>query len=380
MSLRIALFVYSTQPRGGVVHTLELGEALCKLGHQVSIYALDKDGKGFDREFSGQIYLIPTQPVNGDIDTLIHQRIQEFMDYLSDQHLQTHPYHCYHAQDCISANALAILRSQQKIPYFIRTVHHIEAFNSPYLQACQDRSVREPDLCLVVSAYWQQQLQEHYQITAHRVTNGVNLDRFSSAFNGTEASLQQRLNLNGDPIYLTVGGIEPRKNSIGLLQAFAQILKRLPDSQLVIAGGATLFDYQTYRTDFFDLAHSLGIVIGESLILPGILSDHELATLYRLTDAFLFPSITEGWGLVVLEAIASGLPVVTANRPPFTEFLTSEQAFLVDPESAEEIADAAILAIQDIAQPLIDRSQSLCTQYSWENSAKMHIKYYAQLG
>jgi glycosyltransferase-like protein len=380
MSLRIALFVYSTQPRGGVVHTLELGEALCKLGHQVSIYALDKDGKGFGREFSGQTYLIPTQPVHGDIDTLIRQRIQEFIDYLSDQHLQAHPYHCYHAQDCISANALAMLRSQQKIPYFIRTVHHIEAFNSPYLQACQDRSVHEPDLCLVVSEYWQQQLQENYQITAHRVTNGVNLDRFSSAFNGTEALLQQRLNLNGDPIYLTVGGIEPRKNSIGLLQAFAQILKRLPDSQLVIAGGATLFDYQTYRNDFFDLAHSLGIVIGQSLILPGILSDHELATLYRLTDAFLFPSITEGWGLVVLEAIASGLPVVTANRPPFTEFLTPEQAFLVNPESAEEIADAAILAIQDIAQPLIDRSQSLCTQYSWENSAKMHIKYYAQLG
>jgi glycosyltransferase involved in cell wall biosynthesis len=180
--------------------------------------------------------------------------------------------------------------------------------------------------------------------TAHRVTNGVNLDRFSSAFNGTEALLQQRLNLDGDPIYLTVGGIEPRKNSIVLLQAFAQILKCLPDSQLVIAGGATLFDYQAYR------------------------------------DAFLFPSITEGWGLVVLEAIASGLPVVTANRPPFTEFLTCEQAFLVNPESAEEIADAAILAIQDIAQPLIDRSQSLCLQYNWENSAKMHVKYYTQLG
>jgi glycosyltransferase-like protein len=379
MSLRIAIFVYSTQPRGGVVHTLELGEALYKLGHQVSIYALDKDGKGFGREFSGQTYLIPTQSVHGDTDNLIRQRIQEFTDYLSDQHLQAHPYHCYHAQDCISANALAMLRSQQKIPYFIRTVHHIEAFNSPYLQACQDRSVREPDLCLVVSEYWQQQLQEHYQITAQRVTNGVNLDRFSSAFNGTEALLQQRLNLNGDPIYLTVGGIEPRKNSIGLLQAFAQILKRLPNSQLVIAGGATLFDYQAYRDDFFDLAHSLGIVIGESLILPGVLSNQELATLYRLTDAFLFPSITEGWGLVVLEAIASGLPVVTANRPPFTEFLTPEQAFLVNPESAEEIANAAILAIQDIAESMIDRSQSLCTQYSWGNSAKMHVKYYAQL-
>jgi glycosyltransferase-like protein len=387
MNLRIALFVYSTQPRGGVVHTLELGEALCQLGHQVSIYALDKDGKGFNRPFSGEVYLVPTQPVQGDMDGLIRQRIQEFIDFLDDRHLAAHPYDCYHAQDCISANALGVMRSRQKIPHFIRTVHHIEAFNSPYLQACQDRSLREPNLCLCVSAYWQQKLQQQYQISAVRVTNGVDLQRFSPINNGTETTLKQALKLTGTPLYVTVGGIEPRKNSIALLMAFYQILKQFPQSQLVIAGGATLFDYQPYREEFFAFTHRLGIVLGKSLILPGILTDGELATLYRTADVFLFPSTTEGWGLVVLEAIASGLPVVTANRPPFTEFLTSETAFLVDPESPMEIAQAAIAALQPkIKEEIGDglrpacghRGQALCAEYSWENSANMHVEHYVQ--
>jgi glycosyltransferase-like protein len=379
-NLRIALFVYSTQPRGGVVHTLELGTALHKLGNQVSIYALDKDGQGFGRDFPGQIHLVPTQPVNGGIDTLIRQRIQEFIDYLSGQNLRSHPYDCYHAQDCISANALAILRSCQSIPHFMRTVHHIEDFNSPYLQICQERSLLEPDMCLCVSKYWQEQLQNNYQISAHRVANGINLDRFSAIPNGTEASLIKALQLTGKPLYLTVGGIEPRKNSITLLKAFAQILAKIPTAQLIIAGGATLFDYHPYRVEFFAVADQLNIVVGKSLILPGVLPDDQLASLYRTADAFLFPSTTEGWGLVILEAIASGLPVVTSNRPPFTEFLSSGQAYLVDPESSTEIAAAAIAVVQpEISKTLVDRSQSLCTQYSWEQTARMHTKHYLQM-
>lgn len=379
-SLRIALFVYSTQPRGSVVHALELGEALQALGHRVNLYALDKTGQGFGRRFTGDSHLIPAQPVSGDMDVLIRQRIQEFLDYLSDEHLRTHPYDCYHAQDCLSANALAILRSQRRIPHFIRTVHHIEAFNSPYLQACQDRSIREPDRCLCVSVHWQNQLRQQYQIEAPKVTNGVNLQRFSALPDGGETQLKQTLRAVGTPLFLTVGGIEPRKNSMTLLSAFAQVLVEFPQAQLAIAGGATLFDYQAYREDFFTLAEGLGIRVGESLILPGILSDSELSRLYRIADAFVFPSLKEGWGLVVLEAIASGIPVITSNQPPFTEFLTPQQALLVDPDSIIAIAQAMMQAIQpQIAQRLIDNSQTVCADYRWSDSARLHIEQYQQL-
>jgi glycosyltransferase-like protein len=382
--LRIAFFTYSTKPRGSVIHTLELAEALHDLGQEVCIYALDKDGKGFDRPLSCDYCPIPAKPAPADTDVLIQQRIQEMADYLSQSDRQ---HEVYHAQDCLSANAIAqwretvsTVRNSPNFPSFIRTVHHVEAFNSPYLQACQDRSIREPDLCLCVSQHWQQALWQHYRVNAPRVVNGVNLDRFSANRTGSESALKQRLGIHGSPVYLTVGGIEPRKNSIALLQAFMEILPDYPDAQLVIAGGATLFDYQAYRDEFFALAAQANVAIGRSLILPGVLSDQELPLLYRTADAFVFPSITEGWGLVILEAIASGLPVITSNQLPFTEFLNTEQAILIDPHSVKAIADAMrLITNPTLAANLVQHSQTCLSHYTWQRSAQLHLEYYHQL-
>lgn len=376
-ALRIALLTYSTKPRGSVIHTLELAEALHALGQQVCVYVLDKDGEGFDYSLSCDYKLIPAQPVTGGIEVLVQQRIQEFVNYLS-QSGQT--YDCYHAQDCISANALSILRNKGRVPHFVRTIHHIEDYNSPYLQQCQERSIRDPDLCLCVSDYWQIELEQHYRINAPRVINGVNLKRFSPNLDGSEQALRQRLGLNGSPIYLTVGGIEPRKNSINLLQAFIQVLAQFPQAQLVIAGGATLFDYQAYRDEFFTLAESVGIQLEKSLVLPGVILDQELPALYRCAHAFVFPSVKEGWGLVVLEALASGLPVITSNHPPFTEFLSDKQALLVNPNSSDAIAQAMQAIVQpDLQWQLVQQSQSICHRYTWDTSAKMHLSHYHQL-
>lgn len=377
MSLKIALFTYSTKPRGSVIHTLEIASALHALGHQVCIYALDKDGLGFDYPLPCTYKSAPTKPAPAQLDRLIEQRIQEFIDALSTQPLE---YDLYHAQDCIGANALAALREQGKIPHFIRTVHHIEDYDSAYLQSCQERSIREASLCLCVSDRWQRELQQQYGIHAARVNNGVNLKRFSPIPNGCELELRERLGLVGTPLYLTVGGIEPRKNSLNLLKAFAKVLKDLPRAQLIIAGGATVFDYQAYQSEFLALATALHVEIGDRLVLPGVLSDAELSALYRIADAFVFPSLLEGWGLAVLEAIASGLPAIASDQTPFTEFLCPDRALLVDPHAPAAIAQAmkAILR-SDVSLALVKNSQSVLAQYTWETSAKMHINHYQTL-
>ncbi|OLP18528.1 glycosyl transferase family 1 [Leptolyngbya sp. 'hensonii'] len=376
----MALFTYSTKLRGSVIHTIELAAALENLGHRVGVYALDKEGNGFGRSISFPYYPVPAQPAPDEIDQLIQQRIQEFVVYLGQGHLADYPYEVFHAQDCISANALSALKSAGQIPHFIRTVHHIEDYNSPYLQQCQDRSIREPDLCLCVSEYWQQELYQKYQINAPRVINGINPDRFSGNPDGKEPLLRQQWGITGSPIYLTIGGIEPRKNSIRLLQAFAIVLTQLPQAQLIIAGGATLFDYQPYRDEFFALAQQLEIPLGTSLLLPGVIPDDALPALYRTATAFVFPSIKEGWGLVLLEAIASGLPVLTANQPPFTEFLTPQQALLVDPTDIPAIAQAMVtIAAPNVARSLVHQSQPICEHYTWDNSARMHLQQYRQL-
>jgi glycosyltransferase-like protein len=359
------------------MQTLYLAEALQSLGHTVCIFALSK-GEGFCRPVNCETRLIPSQPAPSDVEALVKQRVQEFVDYF-EQCDESYDY--YHAQDCISANALAILRdSPQKmrhpIPHFIRTIHHIDDYNHPYLQQCQDGSIRLPNLCLCVSQHWQEQIWQQYQVRADRIINGVDTLRFTPSASGLESHLQKRLNLNGSPIYLTVGGIEPRKNSIALLTAFSQVLRTYPHAQLIIAGGDTFFDYSSYREQFFKAVQQAGIP-EKSLVLPGTVSDAELPALYRCADAFIFPSVKEGWGLVVLEAIATHLPVVTSNIPPFTEFLTDAQALLVDPNTVEAIAQAMLEVVQPtVAQSLIQQSQSVLSHYTWITAAQMHLKFY----
>jgi glycosyltransferase-like protein len=376
IGLRIAFLTYSTKPRGAVMHTMYLAEALQALGHKVCIFALAKAGAGFCRPVQCEYCLIPALPAPDDVEALVKQRIQEFVDYFEQS---SEVFDCYHAQDCISANALAILRDRQVIPHYLRTVHHIDDFNHPYLQECQDRSIQLPDLCLCVSQCWQEQVEQRYQVKTARVANGIDTERFRPDLAG-ELALKQRLGLKGHPIYLTVGGIEPRKNSIALVESFAQALKRYPEAHLVIAGGDTFFDYSPYREQFFDAVRKLDIVLDQSLIIPGVVSADELPLLYRCADAFVFPSLKEGWGLVVLEAIASGLAIVASNIPPFTEFLDNSQALLVNPELPEAIAQAMIdIAQPALAQSLIAHSQAILAKYTWEASARMHGQHYAQL-
>jgi glycosyltransferase-like protein len=386
--MKIALLTYSTKPRGSVVHTWELANALHRLGHTVCVYALDKEAgqspqpetpaaiaRTPHRRLDCPVQLIPARPAPDHIDGLIQQRIQEFVEAFSPRQDR---YDIYHAQDCIGANALVQLKERGEVNHVVRTVHHVEDYESIYLQQCQDKSIRLPDLCLCVSDRWQQALQQDYGITAPRVVNGVDQQRFSPQRDGSEAALKTAYGLTGQPIYLTVGGIEPRKNSIRLLEAFAQVRSQQPQAQLVIAGGATLFDYQPYRERFFQRAAALGVA--EALVLPGVVPDVDLPRLYRCADVFCFPSVKEGWGLVVLEAIAAGLPVVTANETPFTEFLTPDQAILVPPENVARIAQGLLAAsAPSRSQALVQQSQSILSRYTWEKSAQMHLQAYQSL-
>lgn len=373
--MKIALLTYATKPRGSVIHTLELAEALHRLGHQPCIFALDKTGQGFDRSLSSAVALVPASPCEAGVESLIQQRISEFVRYFQ-RHRDR--YDIYHAQDCLSANALAQLRDQGQIPHFVRTVHHIEAFQNPYLQDCQEKSIRLADRCLCVSDYWQKELEQRYGIEPYRVFNGVDWQRFSAPPVNT-AKLKAELDLTGQPIYLTVGGIEPRKNSLRLLRAFAQVLQQFPQAQLVIAGGATLFDYQDYRANFFSAVAELEIK-PRSLILPGIIPEAQLSALYHAANGFVFPSLKEGWGLVVLEAIAAGLPVLTANQTPFTEYLSPQTACLVDPDDTDQIAQGMLgLARPEIAKAWVVASRSLRDRYRWQDSASLHLHLYAHL-
>ena len=391
--LRIALFTYSTRPRGGVVHSLELGEALAGLGHAVHLFALEKPGRsGFFRETSVPATFIPVAEIAGEsMDDRISRYIDAYVSFLERDLAGGGPYDIYHAEDCISGNALVRLRAAGRVPAVVRTVHHVDDFVSPALIHCQLDSIVEPDLVLVVSQWWRGRLAEEYGVHASVVHNGVDLARFVPPRDAAAREAErERLGLAGTVAVLAVGGIEPRKNTRVLLDAFVQAHDELAAGTgrrpvLVIAGGETLFDYRPYRDAFEeDLARLMasGRLSPDSVRNQGSVPDEHLAALYRAADVLAFPSVREGWGLVVLEAQASGTPVVASDIDVLREYLVDgENALLVPSGDASALARALVRSTTErgLVERLRTHGFETARRFDWPSSARRHVDAYRRL-
>jgi glycosyltransferase involved in cell wall biosynthesis len=163
-----------------------------------------------------------------------------------------------------------------------------------------------------------------------------------------------------DGFWLSVGSIEPRKNHRRILEAYAQTRSPLP---LVLSGGkGWLMD---------DLAVEGGVM------LTGYVSDNELEWLYRNCFAFLYPSLFEGFGMPVLEAMALGAPAIVSDSTSLPE-VTAGTALLADPLDASSIAAAMrrIAAGEVSREALRQRGQERARQFSWDHSARKLLKIY----
>jgi len=382
-SLRIALFTYSTKPRGGVVHTLNLAEELARLKHRVHIYALST-GEGFFRPVSVPYYtLIPCAIVaNESIDDKVKRYISTYADYLSSVREN---YDIYHAEDCISANMLCELRSRGSIKFFLRTVHHIDDFTSRSLIDCQLKSILEPDYIIVVSRFWEKELRSRYSLNPTVINNGVDIKKFKNqGEEGIKEKAKNSFSVNGNNVMLSIGGIEPRKNTLTALRAFkiASNYFKSKGERLVwlIGGGETLFDYRAYREEFFSEIKRLGLKLDEDIIILGTVPEDSMVNLYQAGDVFVFPSVKEGWGLVVLEAMASGLPIIASGIEPMTDYLKEgENALLVSPMDYEALAQQIIRVLDksDFRDRLIINGIKTAQAYSWQNTALRHSEFYS---
>jgi len=232
----------------------------------------------------------------------------------------------------------------------------------------------------VVSRLWRDWLKREHARDAEWVGNGVDRRRFSSAPDGTDALLAARLKLpRGGPIFLAVGGVEERKNTIGILLGFAAIHAQHPSSRLVIAGGASLLDHQAYQKRFAEALAQARLPAG-AVVQTGPLPQALMPALYRAATALVFPSTKEGFGLVVLEAMASGVPVVISRIAPFTEYLSDEDVLWCDPFDTDSIA-ASMADALDAArrERLIQRGLQVVARHDWANTARRHIAVYEAL-
>jgi glycosyltransferase-like protein len=376
--LRIAILAHSTNPRGGVVHALELGDALYRLGHEVTVHAPDPAGTGFFRTTLCRTSCIAASPAGRDIAGMVETRIADYVRHF--ERAENRHFDVWHAQDGISGNALATLNQRNLIPGFARTVHHVEAFADPRLSALQSRAITAADRLLTVSRLWRDWLVRELGREVSVVGNGVDMRRFSGKRDGSDAALRARLNLPpGGPVFLAIGGVEERKNTIRILEAFRKVHAEHPPSRLLIAGGASLLNHDSYQVRFAARLATAGVPTGTVQNI-GPLPQELMPALYRAADCLVFPSTTEGFGLVVLEAMASGVPVVTSRIAPFTEYLGDDDVLWCDPRDTTSIAGAMAAAIEAPRRAtLAAAGLQVAARHDWTTTARAHLATYESL-
>jgi glycosyltransferase-like protein len=379
-ALRVAMLTYSVRPRGGVVHAIAVAEALAARGHAVELFAVGPPGAGFFRAPGVPATVVPhTPPEDAGFDAKIASTIATYRDGLRPV-LRDGAFDVVHAQDCISANAALALRDAGEIAAVLRTVHHVDDFKSPSLVTCQIHSIRDPDRVVCVSEPWIARVREEFGVEAGLVGNGVDAERYRPARDANErAAVRAAAGLDGRLAILTVGGIEPRKGSLTLLEAFASARRALSEQRpvLLVAGGATLFDYRDEIGRFHARADELDL--NGDLRVLGPVEDAELERLYRAADVFAMPSTKEGYGLAVLEALAAEVPTVVSDLDVFRGFLGDGASALLAPAGdAEALASALVRVARDpgLADRLRAGGREVVARHTWARVAEIHEREY----
>ena len=236
------------------------------------------------------------------------------------------------------------------------------------------RVVRRADVILTDSQHSASDLRRYLGVTSEKarvIACGVDAT-FHRVTNQLELSSTLARHGISRPYLLYVGGINARKNVARLLESYARLRERHPESQLVIAGKPQ------WKTDQIS-ATFRRLALERHVHFSGYVPEADLPALYSGAEAFVFPSLYEGFGLPPLEAMACGTPVIASNTSSLPE-VVGDAAILVDPLDVDAIADAIgrVLTKQDLADDLRNRGLARARLFTWERTARETLAAYGQ--
>jgi len=246
--------------------------------------------------------------------------------------------------------------------------------NYVYLNAAMPLYVRRADAIIAISRSTKRDLVRLYRVPPEKVTvvYEAPAPHFQPARPEAIAAVRRRYSLP-DRFMLTVGTIEPRKNLSRLVDALALVRRIRPDLELVIAGTRGWLD-----TDFF--RHLEGHACRESVLMLGYVPDGDLPALYAAADLCVVPSLYEGFGLPVLEAMACGTPVACSRVSSLPE-LGGDAAAYFDPTSVEEMSAgiSRVLGDESLGEAMRVRGLARAARFSWERTARETMAVYEKV-
>lgn len=261
---------------------------------------------------------------------------------------------------------------------FLRFPHVLTRSKRMYHRTFTVRSLRHATMIIAVSESTKQDAVELLGIPAERirVVYPCIAERFSNVIQQEEelTAFRQKQHLT-DGYMLYLGILEPRKNITTLIEAYARLRQSHSIQEKLVVAGAKGWLYDS----IFEKVQQLGIE--SEVVFPGYVAETEQALWYRAARVFVYPSLYEGFGLPVAEALACGVPVVTSNVSSLPE-AGMDIALCVDPQDVEAMAEAMYRALteQALRQQCQEMAPLVAQPFSAERMVEQTIAVYEQAG
>ena len=380
-TLRIGIFtnVLAHKPSGIGWHVIHLLEALARIdqGNEYFLFYRKRPGDSDDSFFCPQAENFRNVPVPA-ADVLYQRFFRVFDRFLLPRAIVRHRIDVFHGPN----HYLPARRKAAQVVTYHDLAEAKFQLGGPDQQAAAQQAVRRTldraDHVITVSQCTKRDVVE-FNFDESRVSaicQGANLDGLDPVGPQLVEQTKRQFAIDGRYV-LFVGSIVPRKNLGLLLRAYAQLRSRMPDCPLlVLAGGNDTDEFARLKT----LADTLGICA--ALRWTGYLGDEQFRGLYAGASLFVLPSLYEGFGMPVLEAMAHGVPVI-ATRAGALEQVVADAGVLVDPDDDNALARAMESLLNDAAaaSDLVARGRSRCVgpQFSWRNCAEQTLAVYERL-
>lgn len=246
--------------------------------------------------------------------------------------------------------------------------------NEIFLNKFVPKAVKKADHIITISQNSKKEIIEFYNASPDKVSiinPSYSKDIFKPQKKDSIEKIKEKYKI-GSNYFLFTSSLEPRKNVLGIIKAYVSLpLEIRKENSLVLVGGKGWKDEEIW------LEIEKQRKQGNKIITPGYVLEEELPIFYSGANIFLYPSIYEGFGIPILEAMACGAPVITSNISSMPE-VAGDAALLVNPEKSEEIKEAIIEIVNNdnLRKDLIDKGFKQIKKFSWEESAKKLLEVF----
>ena len=293
----------------------------------------------------------------------------------------------------LGQNPIDIFHTQYIAPFWlprktrlILTIHDISFNFFPqfikkndlfFLKTLLPRSIRRAEKIITVSESERQKIVDFYKLSPEKVEfayNGVDFEKLSQkASEGKKSAVRKKYSLP-EKFILYLGTFQPRKNIPVLIEAFDFLRKKFEkqDIKLVLAGNRQAHNFDQRIDELIEKYN-----FQNEVIFPGWVDDVDKPILYQMADCFVFPSLYEGFGLPVLEAMAAGVPIACSDIAPLRE-IGDGSALFTDPQKPEEFAENIhkILTDHGLREKLIESGAVTAQKFSWQKTTGKTLEIY----